>query len=719
MPYIDSTPRDYPITFEEDNLQDVFAQMLIENGWTLERHFYKAVVDTRAYREMTSRVNYAVARHMIFKNADGKLLGFAVIGQFHMKLSLKNKYPIRRPNDDTTLGDKNFGITPSWNDWIRQRFADTETKTNLYFYMLESLPNEELAPNGGIVSIVTMPGMSGTAYEINRDRDRDDWHKWYYYGTSNPSSDNTDNDLEFDGKILSASPFHVIRSALDLEVLETEWSSSLSAAIITKTDPRVMQSPIVKSTIRAEFLEHVDDPIWHTNWWTDSEIAVKGHVDSNTILLTLQADNAPSWDSNLVPTIPLYFGKVLSMDGDKDEGYALFAGTVPPYKKVNNAKNTVYLTHAIGKENTFIRVTDGSKLPEVPAMLVIGGREAVKMTAKEGDIITVEREQLGTVVPTYNTYDKNGNITGTYTGHNQGAAVIRYADWNVQKQDNKTIVSTFDFDDRHASVGEIMFPLLKVYPHYPSNGIDSVMVSRSRFGARYQSHYLSWGTATRQMPPGKFTLDGRKYPRAYEAMDKTNNYKYQFNTSRYSGKIHSTRLYVVHPEEGVRGYLDKAIGFNLQSVNTPNLRVRKENCPNKIYEMYKYQSVGAVSPLTKIPATTYRPIGVGIYVEDIDPDAIPHDIENDFTPAGEVTITSVVSKLSKTIDIEFTLPEDEDLKHVNIYVDGELYAKGITRATFYRITGLQTGFTPHIRVTTVDLADNESMGVIASSVKVS
>ena len=85
MPYIDSTPQDYPSKFEEDNLQDVFAQMLIDNGWTLVRNFYKAAVDTRAYNRRTDQVNYAIARHTIFRNADGKLLGFATISQFPLK----------------------------------------------------------------------------------------------------------------------------------------------------------------------------------------------------------------------------------------------------------------------------------------------------------------------------------------------------------------------------------------------------------------------------------------------------------------------------------------------------------------------------------------------------------------------------------------------------------------------------------------------------------
>lgn len=706
MPYIDTTTSDYPIKFEEDNLQDVFGQLLTDNGWALVRTFYKAAVDTRAYYPITRRVNYAIAKHSIFKNADGKLLGMATVGQFSLWFRHANKIPIRRPNDDEDPNDPNFGITPSWETWVRQRYADTVSKTNLYFYMLEKLPNSFLAPDDGIVSIVTMPGMSGTEYDINRDRDREDWHLWYYFGVVPEVFEEYDGDtqdMEFNGRILSASPFHVIRSALDIEVLGTEWSGENYEAYITKTDHHVMQSPIVKSTLRAEFLEKMDNPLWYTNWWTDSEVRFRGYVDSNTIFLIMQADNAPAWEKNLVPTVPLYFGKILSLDGDKDEGYALFSGTIPPYKRANDeSTQTTHIKHSVSTGTTQFLVHDARKLPDPPALLTIGGKEIIKLVQKDGNMITVEREQHGTVAePVYGA----GTIVARLSMNNTGV-------------NNDIVVSLFDFDDPMDKVGEIISPLLKLYPYHPANGVDSVIVSRSRFGARYQAHYLSLGAPPNQLPPAKSTEDGRKYPRAYESYENTNNYKYQFNPSRYSGKIHSSRIFVIHPEEGVRGYLDKSIGFNAQSINASNLRVRKADCPEKVYEMYKYLSIGAVSPLTKLPATPFRPIGVGIYSHDYNPNAAPYDPTNDATPPGEVTITKVTSPQTQTIDVEFTLPTDPDFRHVNIYVDGQLYAKGVTGTNFYRITGLTTGFNPEIKITTVDLAGNESVGVIAPTVTV-
>ncbi|MGG3797733.1 hypothetical protein [Metabacillus fastidiosus] len=704
MPYIDSTPKDYPMVFEEDNLTDVFGQMLIDNGWTHARTFYKAVVDTRAYFRITDRVNYAVAKHSIFRNADGKLLGVATVGQFDLKFRRENSEPIRRPNDDIDPSDVNFGMTPSWDVWVKQKFANTDAKTNLYFYMLEKLPNDSLAPNGSVVSIVTMPGMSNTAYDVDRDRDRENWRHWWYGYHYNEvyQFDDDPNDLKYDGKVLSASPYHVIRSALDIEVLGTGWDGAAIEAYVTHTDPRCMQSPIVKTTLRAEFLENVTHPIWHTNWWTDSEVSVRGHVDSRTIFLIMQADNAPTWEKNLVPTIPLYFGKINSLDGDKDEGYALFAGTIPPASRTAVRNEVTRLSREVYPNTTTFKVVDATKLPDPPALLTLQGKEVIKLVQKEGNTLTVERAQQGTEAGIYGT----------------GTTVARLSTNNANIP-NETVVSLYDFDDPGATVGETIQPLLKVYPYHPSNGVDSVMVSRSRFGARYQAHYLSWNAPPNQIPPTRMTEDGRKYPRAFESMENTTNYKYQFNASRYSGKIHSSRIFVIHPEEGVRGYLDKAIGFNPQSISSSTkLRVRKENCPEKVYEMYKYFSVGAVSPITKIPATPFRQAGLGIYMEDFNPQEVPHDITNDTTPASEVTITKAVSPEVETIDIEFTLPLDKDLKHVNIYVDGKLYAKGITRTTFYRIAGLTTGFTPEIKITTVDLAGNESVGVIAPSVTV-
>lgn len=285
---------------------------------------------------------------------------------------------------------------------------------------------------------------------------------------------------------------------------------------------------------------------------------------------------------------------------------------------------------------------------------------------------------------------------------------------NNSNINNASIVSLFDFDDRDAEIGENILPLLKTYTFYPSNGVDSVMVSRSRYGSRYQKHYLSWNAPPNGLPPARISDEGRKYRKSYEPYENTTNYRYQFNTSRYSDKVHSSRIFVVHPEEGVRGYLDKSLAFDPQSVRSTTLRLRKTECPNIAYELYTTSEIGSVSPLTKIPATTFRSAGLGIYKGDTD----NQKNENDKAPPKEVTNTSAKSEITRTIYVNFTVPSDTDFSHANIYVDGEVYAKGVSRVDGYLITGLNEGFSPQIKITTVDLSGNESTGVTLDPVKV-
>ena len=86
----------------------------------------------------------------------------------------------------------------------------------------------------------------------------------------------------------------------------------------------------------------------------------------------------------MVPTIPLYFGKVNSLDGDKDEGYALFSGTIPPVKRVDSTrKETTFSWRKIMPGDTILYVNDATKLPEAPALLTINGTEVVKLIEKK------------------------------------------------------------------------------------------------------------------------------------------------------------------------------------------------------------------------------------------------------------------------------------------------------------------------------------------------
>jgi hypothetical protein len=179
-------------------------------------------------------------------------------------------------------------------------------------------------------------------------------------------------------------------------------------------------------------------------------------------------------------------------------------------------------------------------------------------------------------------------------------------------------VAEFKFSNPHSTVGTRIMPWLKTYPAHPSNGVDSVMVSRSKLGSRYQEYFLSWNTTSDAMIPDRKSETGLEYPRAWNNIYNDES-KYQFNPSRYSGKVHTSKIYLVHPEEGVRGSLSYAIGLSALNFNAGKLRIRKQNCPDPVYDVYRFFMVGAVSPLTKRPATPYRPIGIGIYDSEYTP----------------------------------------------------------------------------------------------------
>lgn len=181
----------------------------------------------------------------------------------------------------------------------------------------------------------------------------------------------------------------------------------------------------------------------------------------------------------------------------------------------------------------------------------------------------------------------------------------------------ETQSKTFDYDSitPYHNVNDYL-PILKTYPNKPANGIDHIIVQRSDLGARYQAYYLSWATANNQMPPDRVGVNGGKYPQAWLG-SANDEYKYKFNPSMYSGKVHTSRAYLVHPDEGVRGYLPKMILLHpLGLVNGDKLKVRKAACPDQ-FDIYRFFLTEAISPVTKRPATVYRPAGIGIYEKTV------------------------------------------------------------------------------------------------------
>ena len=126
MPYIDTTPTNAYIKIDEDNAIEQIGQILVDNGWTFVKSFYKAVGDTRAFwKGSDRRTNYAFAQHFIYRNAEGKLLGMANVGIHSISYLIDYGEVIRRPYDDKREGDPNFGIDPTWETCALQKYAGT------------------------------------------------------------------------------------------------------------------------------------------------------------------------------------------------------------------------------------------------------------------------------------------------------------------------------------------------------------------------------------------------------------------------------------------------------------------------------------------------------------------------------------------------------------------------------------------------------------------
>lgn len=120
-----------------------------------------------------------------------------------------------------------------------------------------------------------------------------------------------------------------------------------------------------------------------------------------------------------------------------------------------------------------------------------------------------------------------------------------------------------DLDNSVVSIAEVLQPITRNYVYHPSNGVDSIMVKKTKYGARYQAHYLSWKTPPNSMPPKREVVrneedKARKYPRAWNYLRK-GYYNYTFHPSRYDETVHTSRAYVVHPEDGIIGYIPNIV----------------------------------------------------------------------------------------------------------------------------------------------------------------
>jgi hypothetical protein len=464
MPFIDTTPATFTPKVTEADLQPRLGDLLATQGWSIAANFKKVVFDAamtnpRAAKTDITPFRTTVAEHFIYKNAEDKMFGVAIVGSWEPRYS---EYPVKPISDPL----------PEFAKWATNEFRKYRSPQTLYVYMVEELKG--LAPDYADIVLA-----------------------W-------------DSDKE-DG---------LLRAAVDIEVEDSEWKpmgTGFPAFTVTKSEGGRMQSPVMQAGLRSKLMEKYYEPkynsaVQYTNWWSDSEISIKGTLTDTNAFLIIQADNVPAPEGNLVPMIPFYFGKLDPIE-DGDIAYALFAGSVP--------------------------IED--------------------------------------------TFDK---------------------------------IAEYDFDNTATRQANIM-PLLKSYPKFPANGLDNVCVHRGKLGARYQAHYLSWNSPPNLMPPARSSVDGKRdYPRAWNNAENP-LYKYNFNPSRYSGKVHTSKVYVIHPEEGVRGTLKDTIALAAFSFNANKLRVKKTNCPDE-FDVYRYFLVEGISPLTKKPGTQFRPAGIGLYLNTVD-----------------------------------------------------------------------------------------------------
>ncbi|SEL28601.1 PKD domain-containing protein [Paenibacillus sp. OK003] len=584
--------------------------------------------------------DFYVTKHIVVKNISGNLFGMAMLAHINEQIGrtdCKVPFAIYDKNADygTQLTPQDSGVF-SWAIQKANEEALFERHT-LYFYQLE---------------------------------------KWIGNGKMLVGWENV-NELK--------------RVALDVEVQTSMWglddNTNALQSRITDSFPQMYQSPIVTSRTRIPQLEHTEKiafvDVKFTNWWDDSKVFVKGFVDGKSLMLIIVADTAPVWDDNAVPAIPLYMGD-FDVNGLTEE--VINRDITFDFYRKQTKTSTIISGKPMVNAGSYVKVwlmgdTDGD-MPDEAVTLTIAGQEigkfntigAVEPTSNRNDAqlmgqfnitgiegmssVTIEAVS-GDGVSGYTPVsgrmfleihiETNRNAEGTPsalfsgTAYNKNGATVEAA----LKQSGQ-----FDYDD--ASIKqEVLLPVMKEYPYYPSNGIDSIMVKRNKFGARYQAHYLSWNVPSNSMPPLREDDDNHKHPRAWK--DYMNEqYKYQFSPSRYSGKAHSSRALLVHPEDGTFGTLRNVILTSpLTIMNGDELKAVRDYCDDENrYEVYSYYLVEGISPLTKRPATPYRPAALGILKAGYTLPEIPPSPPE--PPALILSIDPAYSSIEEDTSIKFT-----------------------------------------------------------------
>lgn len=154
-------------------------------------------------------------------------------------------------------------------------------------------------------------------------------------------------------------------------------------------------------------------------------------------------------------------------------------------------------------------------------------------------------------------------------------------------------------------------PLLKDYIEFPANGIDDIMVYRTKNGAKYQVHRLIAEVESNIIPPPR-EHEGMKYPRAWQDNMHSQAYQYQMNPSRYSKRVETSRPIIYHAEEGKRGIIPDCLVCNPLSIrNGAIFKDRVQTCPD-VNDLYRFFIIEGISPFTKLPTTPFRPLGVAL-----------------------------------------------------------------------------------------------------------
>ncbi|WP_283657731.1 hypothetical protein [Paenibacillus sp. RC343] len=233
MSFIDTTAAAFTPKVTEADLQPRLGELLATAGWKVAANYKRVIFDANITHPSDAVRNYTnfritVAEHFIYSNKDNQSFGIAIAGTWYPRLV---DY-VKRPDKDSY---KQFG------EWATNEFRKYRLSHTLYVYMLEDLKG--LKPDGADVVLA-----------------------W--------------NDNSEAGQL---------RAALDIEVEESAWKTTVSGPMftVTKAEGARMQSPIMQAGLRYKLMESYYNnsfnyPVQNTNWWSDSEISVKGTLsDTN------------------------------------------------------------------------------------------------------------------------------------------------------------------------------------------------------------------------------------------------------------------------------------------------------------------------------------------------------------------------------------------------------------------------------------------------------